>query len=69
MYILQAKQMRTKKRDEVLEQKRKIGKQGSPPHIIVSIELHLFIYILMRTGGQFLYGSGMTFMCPSHDTK
>ncbi|KAK3744874.1 hypothetical protein QZH41_003654 [Actinostola sp. cb2023] len=31
--------MRSKKRDGVLEQKRKIGKQGSPPHIIALVPL------------------------------
>ena len=35
--FLQAKQIRERRRDEVLEQKRKTGKQGSPPHLIVSI--------------------------------
>ncbi|EDO37178.1 predicted protein [Nematostella vectensis] len=34
-----AKQVREKKRGEILEQKRKIGKQGSPPHVIAILPL------------------------------
>ncbi|XP_027056912.1 pre-rRNA-processing protein TSR1 homolog isoform X1 [Pocillopora damicornis] len=35
----QAKQIRDKRREEVLEQKRKTGKQGSPPHLIAIVPL------------------------------
>ncbi|XP_074621651.1 pre-rRNA-processing protein TSR1 homolog [Acropora palmata] len=35
----QAKKIREKRREEVLEQKRKTGKHGSPPHLIVIIPL------------------------------
>nr|XP_058941723.1 pre-rRNA-processing protein TSR1 homolog [Pocillopora verrucosa] len=35
----QAKQIRVKRREEVLEQKRKTGKQGSPPHLIAIVPL------------------------------
>ena len=38
----QAKQIRDKRREEVLEQKRKTGKQGSPPHLIVSVIYFFF---------------------------
>ncbi|CAH3023579.1 unnamed protein product [Porites evermanni] len=35
----QAKQIRQKRREEVLEQKRKTGKHGSPPHLIAIIPM------------------------------
>lgn len=42
--LLQAKQIRENRKEEVLEQRRKTGKQGSPPHLIVSKPFGLMSY-------------------------
>ena len=49
-FLLQAKQIREKRKEEVLEQRRKTGKQGSPPHLIVSKLFGLISYFRKDLG-------------------
>ena len=44
----QAKQVRNNKRGEVLEKKRKLGTESSPPHLIVRFSFSLFILNFTR---------------------